>query len=378
MSNNLKKHIVADKVKWIAIFVIALALIGAVTTLFVKLDRQTTVTEIGAEAYVIGGLDENGEALEGNDSIVTRSAFTTDGLKVTVAKDAAVTYALNFYDADGKFVSADPAQAPAGHVESLGHAVQFDGDLLRAGNGEDAQGFSGKVQRRVSGIADDEDLIFLRELHNLLEELVRGRRAGRVVRIVQIKKLRASALLLRDGVEIGQKTVLLKQRQLDHASAKVFGPCPEHGIAGNRNQRDVAGVDEAGGQKRERGFASDRVADFTVGIKLDTVKRLHVARRGLPEFGDAVVRIGAVLPFRGFLAELAHDGRKRHVVGFSDTHVNDLNARVFRHGLAFCALDFFEFVDFRVLAEHVSADSSGKIVLKKAFRHCNFLLMVVH
>ena len=109
MSNNLKKHIVADKVKWIAIFVIALALIGAVTTLFVKLDRQTTVTEIGAEAYVIGGLDENGEALEGNDSIVTRSAFTTDGLKVTVAKDAAVTYALYFYDVDGKFVSATEA-----------------------------------------------------------------------------------------------------------------------------------------------------------------------------------------------------------------------------------------------------------------------------
>ena len=39
MSNNLRKHIVSDKVKWIVIFVIALALIGAVITLFVKLDR---------------------------------------------------------------------------------------------------------------------------------------------------------------------------------------------------------------------------------------------------------------------------------------------------------------------------------------------------
>ena len=36
---------------------------------------------------------------------MTRDAFTTDGLKIELADDAAVSYELYFYDADGEFVS---------------------------------------------------------------------------------------------------------------------------------------------------------------------------------------------------------------------------------------------------------------------------------
>lgn len=103
---TLKKHAAADTVKWVIIFLIAIGLIGAVVTLFVMLDRQTTVTEIGGEAYTIATLDENGEQTEGDISIVTRDTFTTDGLKVELADEASVTYQLFFYDGEGNFISA--------------------------------------------------------------------------------------------------------------------------------------------------------------------------------------------------------------------------------------------------------------------------------
>lgn len=102
---ELRKHKTADAVKWVVVFLLVIGLIGAVITLFVMLDRQTTVTEIGAEAYTIATLDESGEQTDGDTSIVTRNAVSTDGLKVTIADDATVTYALYFYDADGEFVS---------------------------------------------------------------------------------------------------------------------------------------------------------------------------------------------------------------------------------------------------------------------------------
>ena len=102
---ELRKHKTADAVKWVVVFLLVIGLIGAVVTLFVMLDRQTTVTEIGAEAYTIAALDDSGEQTDGDTSIVTRNAVTTDGLTVTIADDATGTYALYFYDADGEFVS---------------------------------------------------------------------------------------------------------------------------------------------------------------------------------------------------------------------------------------------------------------------------------
>lgn len=106
---TLKKHAAADTVKWVIIFLLMIGVIGAIVTLFVILDRNTTVTEIGAEQYIIGGLDDEGAAAEGDTSIVTRGTFTTDGLKVELADEAEVTYELYFYDADGEFVSKTAA-----------------------------------------------------------------------------------------------------------------------------------------------------------------------------------------------------------------------------------------------------------------------------
>lgn len=106
---ELRKHKASDMVKWVIIFLISIGLIGAVITLFILLDRQTTVTEIGAEAYTIAALDENGEQTDGDTSIVTRSAFTTDGLKVEIEDEATVTYTLYFYGAEDEFISKTAA-----------------------------------------------------------------------------------------------------------------------------------------------------------------------------------------------------------------------------------------------------------------------------
>ena len=105
----LSKHKAADTVKWIVIFLLVIGLSGAVVTLFIMLDRQTTVTEIGAEAYIIGTLDDEGSKADGDTSIVTRNAVTTDGLKVEIADDADVTYTIYFYGSEDEFISKTDA-----------------------------------------------------------------------------------------------------------------------------------------------------------------------------------------------------------------------------------------------------------------------------
>ena len=105
----LSKHKAADTVKWIVIFLLVIGLAGAVVTLFIMLDRQTTVTEIGAEAYIIGTLDDEGAKADGDTSIVTRNAVTTDGLKVEIADDADVTYTIYFYGSEDEFISKTEA-----------------------------------------------------------------------------------------------------------------------------------------------------------------------------------------------------------------------------------------------------------------------------
>ena len=106
MANELQRHKRLDRVKWAVVLIVALALIAAVAALFVKLDRQTTTTTIGGEAYSIGTIDETGEYAEGDTAIYLRNGITTDGLKCELADDAQIKYQLFFYDADGAFLEA--------------------------------------------------------------------------------------------------------------------------------------------------------------------------------------------------------------------------------------------------------------------------------
>lgn len=106
MANELQRHKRLDKAKWAATWIAVIALIICVIALFVKLDRQTTTTTIGGEAYSIGTIDETGEYAEGDTAIYLRNGITTDGLKCEIAEDAKIKYELFFYDKDGEFVSS--------------------------------------------------------------------------------------------------------------------------------------------------------------------------------------------------------------------------------------------------------------------------------
>lgn len=98
-----------DMMKWIIISIVVIALIASVIALFIKLDRQTTTTVIGGEAYSIGTLDEEGKYKEDITSIYLRNAVSVDGLKVEVKENAEVVYKLYFFDADNKFLSSTEA-----------------------------------------------------------------------------------------------------------------------------------------------------------------------------------------------------------------------------------------------------------------------------
>ena len=65
MVNELYRHKKSDMVKWVVTLLVGLALIAAVVALCVKLDRQTSTTTIGGEAYSVGTIDaETGRILE--------------------------------------------------------------------------------------------------------------------------------------------------------------------------------------------------------------------------------------------------------------------------------------------------------------------------
>ena len=108
-NSELKRHKMSDMIKWVIVFLLLLGLIATTVALFVKLDRQTTVTEIGAEAYTIAALDDSGKQTDGDTSIVTRSAITVDGLKVAIADDATVTFTIYFYGSEDEFISKTAA-----------------------------------------------------------------------------------------------------------------------------------------------------------------------------------------------------------------------------------------------------------------------------
>ncbi len=106
MENELQRHRRADKCKWVVAFLAIIGLLGCVIALFVKLDRQTTITTLGGEAYEIGLLDAAGKEEKGETAIRTRKGVTVDGFKCEIEDDAQIEYTLFFYDKDGKFISS--------------------------------------------------------------------------------------------------------------------------------------------------------------------------------------------------------------------------------------------------------------------------------
>src|SRR3990172_5758332 len=120
---------------------------------------------------------------------------------------------------DDPGVAEHEGEAPAGHVKGLREGMYLHADLLGALNGEEAQWLAVKRQGVVRRVVHNDNPVPAGELDDLLEELHRCACARRVVRVVYVQEFRGLQVLLRYGVEVRQKAVLLLERQLYRPAA---------------------------------------------------------------------------------------------------------------------------------------------------------------
>lgn len=108
--NSLQQHKRSDIVKWVIAFVLIALLIGAVTVMGIALNKQITTRTLGASAYSIGTIDEQGVQAKDTANIYTKDFITVDGLKIKLADKAEIQYKVFFYGENDKqekeFISA--------------------------------------------------------------------------------------------------------------------------------------------------------------------------------------------------------------------------------------------------------------------------------
>lgn len=104
MEQKLRSHIKSDTIKWIVVGVILVALVGAVIGLSIKLSRRTTDERLGAEAYSIGSITEEGEI----DKSSKKSIYTREPIKYAditgITANGDIDFSIYYYDKSGKFI----------------------------------------------------------------------------------------------------------------------------------------------------------------------------------------------------------------------------------------------------------------------------------
>ena len=256
-------------------------------------------------------------------------------------------------------------EPPAGHVERLAHAVQFDGHFLAARPREDRKrrGLVGKG--RVRGVLDKQDAVAAGEVDEFVEECRRRGRAGGVVRIVDVKKLDTRKVALFEPGEVGEEAVPRGERDGNDRAAQIFRVGPEHRIARHGQQHLVSRVHEGEREEGKRGLRADGVVDFAGLVDVfHAEKSAEVPRGGFAEEGDAVVRVPAVFGLVHGLLQGGTDGARGHPVRLADAEVEHFAFGMGGAGRGLGALDFLELVDFAGLPEGGAADALRKEVLE--------------
>jgi hypothetical protein len=141
-------------------------------------------------------------------------------------------------------------------------------------------------------------------------------------------------------------------------------------VTGRGHQRHIAGVDEACGQKRQRGFGTDRVDDLLGGVfDVYAANLFHPPGGGILIQLGAVVGIPAIVGFqRGFVQGINAIG-KRHRIRLTNAHVDQLRSGMSGQRRPLGAFDLFKFVDLGALAIRFTADSLGVQVLNVGVGH---------
>ena len=145
-------------------------------------------------------------------------------------------------------------------------------------------------------------------------------------------------------------------------AARISTGCD--GVAGDRDQGNIARVDEACRKHGVGRLASDAVVDLSVGINLHIEAALHEPRRCLFEFGNTVVRIAAIFRLIDFLCHQIPNRFVCHRIVFTNAKVQEFTTRMVSQCFPLCTFDFFELIDFGVFSVIRTADSVGKKRLK--------------
>lgn len=100
--NKFKKKSKFKKIFCAILIVGVVIALGAGVTSMLKNDVKT----VGASAFSVGALDENGKYVENKQAIYTKEAFECEGLRIQPDFEAKLTYDVYYYDSNEKLLEA--------------------------------------------------------------------------------------------------------------------------------------------------------------------------------------------------------------------------------------------------------------------------------
>jgi hypothetical protein len=208
--------------------------------------------------------------------------------------------------------------------------VELAAHVHRAGDLEE-RGLASAVvvDLGVGVIVADDQVMASGEGHHLAEELERGGRRRRVVRIIQVHHAHAGAAL-HDGLElfeVGEKTVLLAQREWERQAAHQMHGRGVDGVARIGHEHPLAGIHEGEREVGDALLGADQREDFALGLYAHAEASLEEPRGRAAELDHAPVRRILVV---GRIARSALDGlqdeRGRREVRIADAERDQLAA----------------------------------------------------
>ena len=167
----------------------------------------------------------------------------------------------------------------------------------------------------------DHEVLALRRLRELVVELARRDRAGRVVRVVDPDE-RDVVVELR---EIRQEAVLAAQRQRLHPSSGEERAALVHRVRRLAERHHAPAGSEHLGEREDRLLRAVGRHDLRVGVDRDAEAPLEPAGRRLAQLGQAL-REGIRRPFRQRLDERLPDQRVGRLVRIALAEVDHVHA----------------------------------------------------
>lgn len=102
-----------NKSEKIVCIVLVLLMVAVCAVMIGKMNQLEDTKTVGAFAFEIGGLDEQGKEIKNTGCIRLKKAVNVDGLAIKLDEEATVTYKVYYFsvDEDGKevFISASEA-----------------------------------------------------------------------------------------------------------------------------------------------------------------------------------------------------------------------------------------------------------------------------